>query len=316
MRDSLRFSPMMIAVAKGLIYQLAEKEQFCETLILSVLSKHRIWPPSQLIFHKMIDSTQGIRSVAECFSWRVACAEAINELIRSGYLVAIDKNVIKLQFYVKAIYGFEESSSHIAHLIFKDLTQQVPQRVRRGSSPAHDEEALLSEPDLYLQDLRITNLNELVKAALEEAVMCFRQDLFNAAAVMLGSATEGAWIDLGESLIAAVPAMDRESVNSQVKAIRNFRNGVISRINAIIALYDKQQLFAGIASSSGIKRPDLDKVKAWSNTVRDSRNTVHIGHQPDSPNTYDKVAELLLATPMKLRLLYSAKAAVDSLPRT
>jgi hypothetical protein len=309
--QSVRHSVQMVAVAKALIFERAKSSEFSDNLIQSVLTTHRAWAPTELFFHKQIDSTPGIRAVAEVFSWRIACAKAILSLIRSGRLLEMGTARISQPLHVGAFFGYPGSGGHRTSLIFSDLDIHVPQHVRQAPPPFESAEPLLSEPDLYLQDLRIDNLDESVRAALDEAVKCFRQDLFNAAATMLGSASEGGWLDLGASLIAAVPPADRADVKQHIKEIENFRNGVMRRIDGVIALYENQELFSTAALACGVKPGKLADVRSWSDTVRDSRNTIHVGHTPATPNTYDKVAELLLATPSNLRLLYKVKAAAD-----
>jgi hypothetical protein len=53
----------------------------------------------------------------------------------------------------------------------------------------------------------------------------------------------------------------------------------------------------------------------WSDAVRDSRNTIHFGVAPTTPNTYEKVAALLLGAVPNVRVLYQVKNAADAMPR-
>jgi hypothetical protein len=311
--ERVRRSPQMVEVAKGLIFEMAKTQEFSDHLIASVLTTHRVWPPGELIIHKLVDSIPGIRSVAESFSWKIACAEAIRSLIQSGHLQALDSHLIQLSFNVMAFYGFPGSGGNKGGIFFDELGASVPNRVRRGQFIS-THEPLLSEPDLYLQNIAIANIDQSVRVALDEAVSCFRQDLFNSAAAMLGSASEGSWIDFGTSLIATIPPADQASVQAQIADFRNSRNGVMKRIDAVVAIYKNQKLSSQIASTSGIDPARLDGVRAWSDTIRDSRNTIHVGYRPTTPNTYDKVAELLLATPSNLRALYAIKATADASP--
>jgi hypothetical protein len=49
----------------------------------------------------------------------------------------------------------------------------------------------------------------------------------------------------------------------------------------------------------------------WADAVRESRNSVHYGAEPSMPNTYEKIATLLIGGVPHLRLLYKIRAAVN-----
>ena len=62
------------------------------------------------------------------------------------------------------------------------------------------QKAILADPDLYLESLAVTNIHQDVIDAISEAIDCLRSELHIAAVVMLGRASEGAWIEMGLGL--------------------------------------------------------------------------------------------------------------------
>jgi len=154
-----------------------------------------------------------------------------------------------------------------------------------------------------------------VVSAFREAVNCFRHELFTAALTMLGKASEGAWLELGASLIAYVPSNQQAVFSKQRTVLEDPMMGTFRKIEAILTVFDRQDIFGPVSVLSGIKPKELRTVAVWSDSVRDSRNTIHFGVSPATPNTYEKVAALLIGTAPNVRVLYRLKAAADSGPQ-
>ncbi len=216
--------------------------------------------------------------------------------------------------HVGIFVGYPGSGGNRSGMSFPDLQIPVPARVRRAPSVENLGNLFLSEPDLYLGSLGIQNIDAEVAAALKEAVTCFRHELFTAAVAMLGKASEGAWIGLGASLLASVPPPQSTSVKKQRDALEDPMMGTMKKIQAVIQLYERHDLFSVVYSVSDIKPPELRGVQVWSDQVRDSRNTIHFGVAPATPNTYEKVAALLLGVALNLKVSYLVKAAADAHP--
>ena len=220
-----------------------------------------------------------------------------------------DTKVINVPYTLTEQTGFA-----LKYFDFPQFVFCVPARVCRAPSLEGATDQYLCDPDLYLSTLNIPNMHPEVQSALQEAVRCFRHELHTAAVAMLGKASESAWTELGASLVAAVPTPDSAGIKKQRDILEDPMIGTMKKIGAVIQLYGRQDLFAGIAISTGINPAELQKLTLWSDLVRDSRNTIHFGVQASTPNTRDKVAELLLAAPQRLRILYSLKNAADALP--
>jgi hypothetical protein len=155
-----------------------------------------------------------------------------------------------------------------------------------------------------------------VASAFQEAVKCFRNELFTAALAMLGKASEGVWLELGASLLACVPTHQQSKLNKQREVLEDPMKGTFRKIEAVLKMFDRQDIFGQVSASSGIRPRELHRVTVWSDSVRDSRNTIHFGVSPATPNTYEKVAALLIGTAPNVRILYRLKEAADACPPT
>ena len=72
-------------------------------------------------------------------------------------------------------------------------------------------------------------------------------------------------------------------------------------------------MFGNLYKSSGCRPTNLNSVALWADVVRDSRNAIHYGTEPSSPNNYEKVAVLLLGASQNLRILYAILKAAREL---
>lgn len=152
-----------------------------------------------------------------------------------------------------------------------------------------------------------------VASAFGEAVKCFRLELFTAALAMLGKASEGAWLELGASLLEFVPDGQRTRFARQQFTLEDPMLGLLRKVEAVISMYEHQEIFAPVTKACGIRLQELRSVAVWSDAVRESRNTIHFGVQAAVPNTYEKLTALLIGAVPNVRVLYRLKASTDAL---
>jgi len=129
---------------------------------------------------------------------------------------------------------------------------------------------------------------------------------------MLGKASEGAWLDLAAALFAFIGSTAGAKYTKQHATLDDPMQGPQKKIEAVLTIFNHQEDFGVLVGKSGIKPADLRSAAIWSDTVRDSRNTIHFGVSPATPNTYEKVTVLLLASVPNIRLLYQLKAATTA----
>jgi hypothetical protein len=311
-RQVVIVNPQKVAIAKSIICRFVDKRSESHDLVGAILSAHGITAPAKVTFHKQYDSTADIRSLGELFSWRLAGAEAILSLVNGNHLVPISKEFYEFDFQFQYFMGYPGSGGHGGGITFDEYRMVVPHRVRLASSFEAGTSQILVDADLYLQTLMIPGMHGEIASAFKEAVRCFRHDFFGAAVAMLGKASEGAWIELGTSLMNAVPTDKRPSVEKQRKILDNPREGAAKKMDAVLQLFEKQDIFDQIARSSGVGLDLLRSVWEWSNIVRNSRNTIHFGVTSVVPVTYETISVLLLGAVSHVQALYKLRDAAES----
>ena len=308
-RQKVAVTPQLIAIAKAIIIERVKQTSDSLALIGFVTSKHGCKPPRKTNFHRELDSTTDIRNLAELFTWTLAATEALMSLIHGGSLLVTNRETVEIQCQFEYMFGWPGSGGHGGSIRFDDYKSVVPHHVRLATSMGDGQRLFLSDPDLYLTTLDIAHMHAEIKTALRESVKCFRQELFGAAVTMLGKASEGAWIELGAALMKAVPSAKKASVEKQRKILDNPREGAAKKMDAVVQLFEKQDIFEPLARSSGVSLDELRSVWEWSDPVRDSRNTIHFGVDPVTPNTHEKIAVLLLAAIPNMLTLYRLREA-------
>jgi len=73
------------------------------------------------------------------------------------------------------------------------------------------------------------------------------------------------------------------------------------------------RVFDFAVAQSGIRAGEIESIVIWSEVLRDARNAIHFGVKPVIPNTYEKVAVLLLAAADNLSKLYHIKRVAEQL---
>lgn len=307
-RSKIKVTPQRIAIAKAQILEACVDHATSQELINAVLSTNGAQMPEQLNIGPSTDPTSSIAATAEAITWLLAAAEAILSLVHTGMLVSMGGFTVASDGSIRC-----DSGGYNFALFFPELKISLPTALRPAASLLAANDQFLAEPDLYLDKLAIPNMHPEIAGALQEAVKCFRSELFTATVAMLGKASEGAWIGLGGSLMALAPTPLSAPLQKHSDTLQDPMAGTMKKIKAVTQLYERHDLFAAVYNSSGIKPPELQGVSLWSDLVRDSRNTIHFGVTPATPNTYEKVACLLLAAVPNLKVLYALKSAADAL---
>ncbi len=116
-------------------------------------------------------------------------------------------------------------------------------------------------------------------------------------------------------MLGYVPTNYQSIFSKQRVVLEDPMIGTYRKIEAVLTVFDRQDIFSSLSAFSGIKPRELRAVAVWSDSVRDSRNTIHFGVSPATPNTYEKVAALLIGAAPNVRILYRLKEAADAGPQ-
>ena len=87
--------------------------------------------------------------------------------------------------------------------------------------------------------MEIKNIHAEVKESLEEAVRCFRNELYIACLAMLGKASEGAWIELGIKLADTAQSAGLPNAKKIKETLEDQYVGIGKKILETLRLYEK-----------------------------------------------------------------------------
>jgi hypothetical protein len=305
LEEQVRVTSQQVTIAKGYIINHFNSDT--STVIRDFLKSVEAAPFENLIVHLTLDTEQSIKAVAQTLSWTLAGCEAIWGLISSGFLLPASSNlrspVPTSVIYTTVIQG----SGTTGGLSLDRFSLLVPALICLPPSISRGERQLLTDPDLFLHSLEIANLDKEVEESLRESVRCFKHELFLACLTMLGRASEGAWIELGLALCAEAPTTASINIKKIKEKLEDPFVGIGKKINETAQLYQRSDVFDKLHNECGVKPQDLNNVIVWADAVRESRNSVHYGAEPSMPNTYDKLAALLIGCVPHLRLLYKIR---------
>jgi len=271
--------------------------------------------PKEVVLNPSVPIEPQLAQVVLNFGWGLAFGEAVWGLINSSVLIpngpqpwSIDTN----QQWTTVIPGSGGTSSGWR---FEEFEMYVPREVRIAPSIENALPQPLSDPDLYLSDFEIEGMHAEVENSLRQAALCFRHELYVPCLAMLAKASEGSWIELGLTLLEVDP--DNQTISTEKRdkfreTLTSQYDSVVRKMDTVVQIYDKQDIFAEVAKKSGCNQRYLKEVLNWSHVVRDSRNAVHYGADPATQNTYEKVAALLLGAVPNLRALYSIHKAAKT----
>jgi hypothetical protein len=309
--EQISVTRQMVTISKAKLLELLSNYTDTYRAISKLLDNLDAKMPEKIILNPAVDPLPNIAKAAKSISWQAAASEAIWELIHDNYIFPTALNLPGGSISLEWTTVYERSGGDSSGWTFDGYRIPVPTTVTLPPSKKSSSEFLVNS-DLYLHNLDIPNLHSDVELALREAVRCFRHELFTASVTMLGKASEGAWLELGAALMNALSASDAVYVRKQKGELENPALGIAKKIEIIVSLYERQDLYSPIAERSGVSVQELRTVASWSDTVRDSRNTIHFGVEPSVPNTYEKVAALLLGVVPYLRMIYQVKDACES----
>ncbi len=241
----------------------------------------------------------------------LAASEAVWQLIHRGVLMTgASGQTTTLNFEIRYTTAVGGSGGEHGGFRLDDCVVYIPVSVH--FAPSHrqpSDEEVLTDPDLFVMEAGIDGADVEICDALKDSVECFRHGLFRPTAVLLGKAMEGAWTELGLSIADAIRADGQNA--SKLAATMTKDSHLNTRLKVVQTYYKNPTLTGNILDRAGVSPSDLDEVLVWSEVLREARNAIHFGNKPTIPNSYEKVAVLLIAGAKYLGTLYSVKRCAD-----
>jgi hypothetical protein len=299
--DHVKVDRLHVTIAKAFV--LKDFHPVTSELINRFLQSVDAKMPQKLVLHQSVDPIPTLDSAVLAIRWQLAICEAIWGLISNAATFPASSALCggfgTLQ-WTTVVPGSGGTSSGFS---LEEFSILVPDKLALPKSSSHPGEQPLTDPDLYLKDLSLTGLIPAIEVALREAVRCIRHELYLACLAMLGRASEAAWIEAGLALAASVPtgsSIDAAKITDQ---LQDSFLGIGKKIKITLDLYSRQDIFGDTSKASGVKVQDLKNCVVWADCVRESRNSIHYGAEPAMPNSYEKVASLLIGAVPHIRLL-------------
>ena len=261
--------------------------------------------PESIVIHQSVDTPEMVAKAANYFSWRLAGCEAIWGLISNNIFIPLSNDHYEESTSIGWTTVVPGSGGNSSGWHLDEFSLPVPNRIKLRPSSLDSTNKPLSDPDLYMHELKIDGIGKDIETSLRESVVCFKNELYLACLALLGRASEGAWIELGLALARTIP--DGAAINNKKlqETMEDPFIGIGKKIMEVLKAYERKDVFGDYYKSSGYKPSDLKSVVVWADAVRESRNSIHYGAQPAMSNSYEKVAALLIGTVPNLKVIYS-----------
>jgi hypothetical protein len=297
--------PQIVAAKEFILKELRNNKSFFSN---SVLQKFLVSVDAtaieKIIVNPFVDSTSTIRQAIQNISWRLAFSEAIWAIIHNNIALLLDGAIGTEEPKISWTTVIPGSGGTSSGWSFPLWTYSIPNHVTLASSQLNNSQDYLIDPDLYLKNFNLENLQMDVKEALKDSILCFRSELYTPCLAMLAKAVEGAWVELGLALLGSVDESKQQKLKKQSDVFTSEFSSIAKIIKTVLELYEKQDLFAELGRESKVKLEDLRNAVIWADCVRESRNVVHYGNQPSIPNDFEKVVALLLGAPDHFKKIY------------
>ncbi|MCU5545128.1 hypothetical protein OCB14_26290 [Bacillus cereus] len=306
-----------IIIAKQ--YIMSQEGVIDTVALLDTFTRSQGYPvPSQVVIHESISIEDQIKQASGYLSWYMAFSTAALELINSCCLIPIGQQTYPIDNSLRITYTTVTTNSGggmTSAWSFNDYMIPIPIRIRKTLIPQEEQVFTLFDTDLFISNLDIGNAHNDVVEALHDTINCFKRELYRPSLTMLGKAVEGAWIELGISLIDYAISIQKDvDRNSQLKEKLMGPDSFAFKVEKVIDLYTShyRDWFNQIRIETNIQPPSLRSIKVWTDIVRESRNAIHFGATVNSENNYEKTSMLLLASVSHFKTLYFLKQAANT----
>lgn len=296
-----RPSRRLVALAKQQILGLKGGSPFeFLSLVNSFVLDQGITKPSHVNLNERADTETDIRNAGRAIACELAVAQAVAELAGQGRVMARAAWQGKHPNlgYTTVLGG---SGGQTGGLDLEELSYAAPDHLI--VSPVADSPAGSFDPDVFVLESDLDAADPGVREALADALACLAFDLYRPASAMLGSAVEGAWIELGIALAEASTAGSFDAPGF-IDEMKGDQPGIARKMTDVLALYESPSL-ASARKGSGVSPAQLRAVYVWSDLVREARNAIHFNNPGTLANSFDKVATLLLGAQKNLPLVYA-----------
>ncbi|KZE67995.1 hypothetical protein AWM68_17645 [Fictibacillus phosphorivorans] len=305
-----------IIVAKNYILEQDTVVIEIENLLNKFTSSQGYPMITTFVIHESVPLEEQVQQASGFISWYIAFSQAILELIHNNYLLVTNQQLYPyngLQInWTTVVPGYGGRS---ASWNFTEYIVLIPSQVKKSFTQLNNNFTLF-DVDLFISKLEIDNAHPDVIEAIIDTITCFKKELYRPTLTMLGKAVEGAWIELGISLLnyAINQNIDEEKNNQLLERLMG-PDSFAFKVSKVIDLYSShyKDWFKPVKVDTNIIPSQLAEIKIWTDVVREARNAIHFGAKVNSDNNYEKTAIILLASISHFKTIYSLKLSADTL---
>lgn len=306
--DQISVKRHLVALAKQLILERTggSQVQFQE-LVGAFMQQQAVTRPEHVNLNDRADTETDLLNAAKAANCELAVAQAVVELIGQGRMMfhgeVRHRRLDQGHTTVFGNSGGQTGGWQLEEFSFAAADHLIV------SVASGDEDAF--DPDVFVLEAGVESAAPGVQDALKDAVACLAHDLYRPAAAMLGSAVEGAWIELGLALADGIEdsGFDSAAFREDMKADQP---GIAKKMADVLTVFGKAELVREIRSRAGVTVAQLRAAYVWSDEVREARNAIHFNNPGTLANSYDKVAVLMLGSQKNLPIVYSVVQACES----
>ncbi|HEV8381170.1 MAG TPA: hypothetical protein VGQ29_06280 [Gemmatimonadales bacterium] len=231
--------------------------------------------------------------------WAAATVEALNELYHAGLIQPRRLQAFLIQSHVP--YKAERSEGSFSYFAERDTYTEWLLTRRAVEAPDRD---FLFDPDMYLERAGLSAAHKRIQTSAEQAVTAYRQELYLAAATMIGSASEGAWLEFFE-------AFGTWAVKTGAKAPAVDQFNLAQHVQKMVPQHKGTAGFDAIMDTAGVGDHELKTIVQHYDYLRDVRNyAAHFDPTDRFDLTYAGVGILLLEAARYFATLYKLTAAL------
>lgn len=304
--ESVVVRRQQVVVMKGLL--LKHYHDNPTTMLETAVQQVSPSKPTSIVLHSTVDPVPTLRQFSEWISWSVAGCEALWGLVHANVLLPVASGVNDFHPNIEWTTIVPGSGGERAGWNFPEFKISYPHWLTR--SRASSVPQVLCDGDLFLHELNLPGLHSEVEDALREAVSCFRAELYTAAVVMLGKASEGTWIETGLALVSSLPDEDADKRERLRHQWSGPDVGFAKKMRDILKFYeDRQGAFKQLGIAANVRLDELRMAMIWSDSLREARNVVHHNVDTNINPTFEMVSTLFLAALPNLNVLHRLTVA-------
>lgn len=233
-----------------------------------------------------------IANAAQACSLRLAFYRAVVELVSGGELVAASP---PRSWDVSIAYKTSHGSGAIP--LPKKVVCHFPERIE----PLPLSTTLCADVDVFLQGLDCKTLHPGIREAVEQALRCYKRDLYMPATAMLAAAAEATWTECG---IATAKKLSKPKLEATVGDQYVSISKKILEIQKTFEQPDGKALL----QSAGQNNARVNDAELWTTALRERRNALHWTKATSFIADHSETGILLMAAPTHIGALEAIRA--------